>query len=99
MLLAHGRTLAQARSYVALLADQATSIEASSAYECALVELDRMHGDESPALDLGGLTTDRVVLRMLASAAIEELEQYGIDPLSIELILARLEDAYVMDGI
>lgn len=99
MLLAHRRTLAQARSYVAVLADEATSIEASSAYERALVELDRMHGDEIPALDLGGLTTDRGVLRTLASSAIEELEQYGIDALSIELVLARLQDAYVMDGL
>ena len=42
-------TLAQARSYLAALADQASTIDASSAYEHVLIELDRIHGDECPA--------------------------------------------------
>ena len=54
MLLPHAQTLAQARSYVAALADQAHSIDASSAYEHVLIELDRIHGDESPGLDTDG---------------------------------------------
>ena len=54
MLLPHAQTLAQARSYVAALADRALTIDASSAYEHVLLELDRVHGDDCPALDTDG---------------------------------------------
>ena len=50
MLLAHAATLAEARSHVAALADQARTTEASSAFEHVLMELDRIHGDDVPAL-------------------------------------------------
>jgi hypothetical protein len=93
----HAQTLAQARSYVAALADCARSIEASSAYERALIELDRVHDDDCPALDTTALTTDRDVLFTVAGSAIEELTDFGIDPLSVELILAMLADAREMD--
>jgi len=98
MLLPHAFTLAQARSYLAALADQASTIDASSAYEHALIELDRIHGDESTAIDSDGLTEDRAILLAVATSALEELEQYGVDPLSVELILAMLDDAYALDG-
>jgi len=99
MLLPHACTLAQARSYLAALADQASTIDASSAYERVLIELDRIHGDESPAINGDGqLTEDRSILRAVATSALEELEQYGVDPLSVELILAILDDAAALDG-
>jgi hypothetical protein len=98
VLLPHAFTLAQARSYLAALADQASTIDASSAYEHVLIELDRIHGDESPAINGGGLTEDRATLLAVATSALEELEQYGVDPLSVELILAMLDDAYALDG-
>jgi hypothetical protein len=98
MLLPHAMTLAQARSYVAALADKADSIDASSAYEHVLIELDRIHGDKTPGLDTAGICEDRAILLTVASSAIEELEQYGVDPLNIELVLAMLDDAYVLDG-
>ena len=97
MLLPHAQTLAQARSYVAALADCALSLEASSAYERVLLELDRVHGDESPALDTDEVTDDRGVLFTFAGNAIEELEAFGVDALSIELILAMLVDARDLD--
>lgn len=97
MLLPHAQTLAQARSYVATLADCALSIEASSAYERVLLELDRVHDDECPALDTDALTDDRDILFAVASSAIEELEDYGVDALSVELILAMLVDARDLD--
>ena len=97
MLLPHAQTLAQARSYVAALADRAVTLDASSAYERVLLELDRVHGDECPALDTGDLTDDRSLLLAVASSAIEELESYGIDTLSIELILAMLVYAHDLD--
>jgi hypothetical protein len=98
MLLPHAFTLAQARSHLAALADHASTIDASSAYEHVLIELDRIHGEESPAISAEGLTDDRAILRAAASSALEELEQFGVDPLTVELILAMLEDAYAMDG-
>jgi hypothetical protein len=97
MLLHHARTLAQARSYVAALADRALSIEASSAYERVLLELDRVHDDECPALDTDDLTNDRDTLFAVAGSAIEKLENFGVDALSVELILAMLVDARDLD--
>ena len=97
MLLAHAQTLAQARSYVAALADRTPTIDASSAYERVLLELDRVHGDDCPALHTEDLTDDRDVLLAVARNAVEELEKYGVDPLSIELILAMLVGAHDLD--
>ncbi len=97
MFLPHGQTLAQARSSVAALADCALTLDASSAYERVLLELDRVHGDGCPALDTEDLTDDRDILLAVASNAIEELESYGIDALSVELILAMLVDAHDLD--
>ena len=98
MLLPHALTLGQARSCIAALADQADSIDASSAYEHVLIELDRIHGDESPGLDTDGICEDRADLLASATSAIEDLEQHGVDPLNVELVLAMLDDAYGLDG-
>jgi hypothetical protein len=98
VLLPHAQTLAQARSYLAALSDQASTIDASSAYEHVLIELDRIHGDECPSADTEELTEDRAILLAVATSALEELEQYGVDPLTVELIIAMLDDAYALDG-
>jgi hypothetical protein len=97
MLRPHAQTLAQARSYVATLADRALTIDASSAYERVLMELDRVHGDDCPALDTEDLTDDRDILLAVATNALEQLENYGVDPLSVELLLAMLVDAQDLD--
>jgi hypothetical protein len=97
MLVTHAITLAQARSCVAALADRARTIEVFSGYEHALLELDWIHGDDVPALDTVGLTDDRDLLLGVATAAVEKLGYYGVDPLGIELVLAALEDARVLD--
>jgi hypothetical protein len=98
MLLPHALTLAQARSYVAALADQAITIDASSAYEHVLLEIDRLHDDECPAIDSTGIPEERQILLAVASDAIEDLQTYGIDALSIELVLAMLDEASALDG-
>lgn len=49
--LEHLLTLAQARSFVAALADTALGDDASTAFERVLIELDWLHDDESPGLD------------------------------------------------
>lgn len=97
MLLSHAHTLARARSSLAALADQAATIDAFSAYERVLIELDRVHGDQSPATDNTGLSEDPEILLAVATAAVEELEQHGVDPLTVELILAMLANAAALD--
>lgn len=93
MLLTHAHTLAEARSYVAALADLALTFDASVEYEHVLLQLDFIHGDDSPALDTAGLTDNRDILYALAASAIEELLDHGGDGLQIELVLDMLEVA------
>lgn len=97
MLLPHARALAQARTCLAALADEASTGDASSAYEHVLIELDRIHCDETPDVYLDALTQDRAIQFDVATAAIESLKSHGVDPLSVELLLWMLEDAYSQD--
>lgn len=97
MLLPHAHTLAQARTYLAALADEASNDDASSGYENVLIDLDRIHRDESPDVYLETVTQDRAIQYDAAVAAIESLKEHGVDPLSLELLLCRLEDAYKQD--
>ena len=100
MLLSHAVTLAEARSYVAALADNAHTFDASVEYEHVLLELDTIHGGELPPLTevfTEGLTNLREVQHTVAEAAIEELVEHGVDGLQVELVLARLEDARALD--
>jgi hypothetical protein len=96
MLLAHAVTLAEARSYVAALADNARTFDASVEYEHVLLELDKIHGGEVPPTT-EVLTNKSDVLYTVAEASIEELVDHGVDALQVELILARLEDARALD--
>ncbi len=98
MLIDHAIALTEARSHVAALADRARSVEASSAYEHVLLELDWLHDDAAPALDTTGLPHDRGMLLAVATAAIEGLIGHGIDALRIELVLAALDGAWDLDG-
>ncbi len=96
MLLSHAVTLAEARSYVAALADQATSADASAEYERVLLQLDWIHGDYVP-----GITEvpaeHRDVLFAIAEQAIEDLIGHGIDALKVELVLDMLDAARSRD--
>jgi hypothetical protein len=97
MLLSHAIALAEARSYVAALADTAVTFEASVEYERVLLQLDWIHGDDVPGLDASGLTDDRNVLFSNAESAIEELVDFAVDALQIELVLAMLIAARELD--
>lgn len=97
MLLTHAVALAEARTYLAALADQAATPPACEAYERTLLYLDAVHADAVPALDAHGLLADRAVLRRLTEAAIQELLDHGLDPLQVELLLAMLADASRLD--
>ena len=97
MLHRHAHTLAQARTCLAALADAASREDVSSAYEHVLIELDRIHGDESPDIYLEAVMQDQAIQVENATSAIEDLKGYGVDPLSVELVLWMLEDAYTRD--
>jgi hypothetical protein len=97
MLLAHAALLSEARSYIAALADNAKTFEASSAYDLVLIELDWVHGDGAFALDATSHTVDREVLMAFATSAVERLITGGADALHTELLLASLEDARTLD--
>jgi hypothetical protein len=97
MLLSHAIALAEARSHVAALADTAATFEASVDYERVLLQLDWIHGDDVPGLDASGLTDDRNVLFSIAESAIEELVDFDVDALQIELVLAMLIAARELD--
>jgi hypothetical protein len=97
MHLPHAHTLAQARTYLAALADEASNDDASSGYENVLIDLDRVHRDESPDVYLETVTQDRDIQYDTAVAAIEALKEHGVDPLTVELLLWKLEQAYAQD--
>lgn len=101
MMLAHAVALAEARSYLAALADRATNVEASLGYERTLLHLDAIHGGDVPALDTHldthGLLDDRAALHLLARSAVEELRAHGIDALKVELVLTLLDGASGLD--
>jgi len=96
MLLSHAVTLAEARSYIAALADLARTFDASVEYERVLLQLDWIHGDDVPPTT--EVFTDRSdVLYTVAEASIEELVEHGVDELQVELVLAMLQAARAKD--
>ena len=76
MLLAHAITLAEARSYVAALADLARTFDASVEYERVLLQLDWIHGDEVPGISPVLIDQPRVLFTV-AETAIEDLVDHG----------------------
>jgi hypothetical protein len=96
MMLAHAVTLAEARSYVAALADNAVTIDASIEYDRVLLQIDFIHGDYIPAITPVPLT-GRDALFSVAESAIENLVEYGIDGLTVELVLDMLYAARELD--
>lgn len=95
MLLAHAYVLAEARSCLATLADSARPFEQSVAFDRLLLRLDWLHGDDTPACEpMPGVGRDELQRR--AETAIEQLVEFGIDSLSIELLLADLEDVSIL---
>lgn len=98
MLLAHAVTLAEARSYIAALADEAATFDGSVEYEHALLYLDLIHGEDVPALDTHGLTDDRTILHAIAVSAVTELVGHGVDTLQVDLLLDMLDVARDRDN-
>lgn len=98
MQLAHAITLAEARSYIAALADTARTVEGSIAYERVLLQLDLVHGDQAPAHEELPHSLAPDLLYRLAVRATQDLVRHGVDALQIELVLASLPDAREADS-
>lgn len=96
MLLAHAVLLAEARSYVAALADHAQSFDGSMEYERVLLELDELHGGIVPPTTEIPIT-DPAVLYRVACQAIAGLEDHEVDPYGLELCAAMLIAAHQTD--
>lgn len=93
----HTLVLAQARAHLAALADQAPSLEASSAYERVLIDLDRIHGDLFPDFEPIGAGVSSGLLYSVAVGTLEYLLRFGVDALHVELLLAELDDARALE--
>ena len=89
MLLTHAVLLAEARSYVAALADHALTFDGSMEYERVLLELDELHGGVFPPTTVV-LVTDPAVLYEVAYEAMAGLEVHEVDLFGLELCLAML---------
>jgi hypothetical protein len=95
---AHELALAEVRTYLAALADQAATTKAASSYEHALLAVDNVHGDITPAVDRACVQVGASALFERATSAVESLAVHGVDELQIELVLAMLSDARGSDG-
>jgi hypothetical protein len=95
---AHELALAEVRTYLAALADQAVTAKAASTYEHALLAVDNVHGDTVPAVDRTCVQLDPDNLFERAMSAVESLAIHGVDELQIELVLAMLSDARSSDS-
>jgi hypothetical protein len=96
MLLAHAVVLAEARSYVAALADHALTLDGSLEYERVLLELDALHGGVFPPTAIV-LISDPPVLYRVAYQAIAGLAFHDVDGFGLELGLAMLMAAREAD--
>ena len=96
MLLSHAVLLAEARSYLAGLADSATSFDTALEYERVLLQLDWIHGGTVPPITVVP-SGDRDVLYSIARAAINNLEKHAVDPLELAICLSMLEVAWDAD--
>jgi hypothetical protein len=97
MLLSHAVVLAEARSYVAALADSTPSLDASLEYERVLLQLDWLYGGTVPPITVAP-SGDRHVLYRVAGAAIRNLEEHAVDRLDLALCTAMLDAAWELDG-
>lgn len=96
MLLSHAVLYAEARSYLAALADDASSFDAALEYERVLLQLDWLHGGQVPPLTVVP-AGDKAILYDVAAAAIRNLEAHPVDTMQLELCLAMLEAARTAD--
>jgi hypothetical protein len=96
MLLSHAVLLAEARSYLAALADGADDFDAAMEYERVLLQLDWIHhGVVPPTTAIP--TSQREVLVRIARAAITNLADHDVDSLELGICLSMLDAAWELE--
>lgn len=93
MLLSHAVLYAEARSYLASLADTASSLDAAMEYERVLLQVDWLHGGNVPPITVVP-TRDRDVLNRVAQTSIARLQDHGIDRFELAICLSMLAAAW-----
>ncbi len=93
MLLSHAVLFAEARSYLAALADSATDFDVSLEYERVLLQLDHVHGGQVTPITVVP-TGDRQVLYDVARTAMTRLVDYGVDRFELAICLSMLATAW-----
>ena len=93
MLLSHAVLFAEARSYLAALADSATGLDASLEYERVLLQLDHLHSGQVTPLTVVP-TGNRKVLYTVARTALTRLVDYGVDRYELAICLSMLATAW-----
>ena len=97
MLLTHALVLQTARSSLAALADTAVDPVVARAYDAVLLRLDELHHGDVPAITDAG-TRERTALLDAAGRSLRDLVTFGIEPLAVELTVAQLEAAWVLES-
>lgn len=96
MLLSHAVVLAEARSYLAALAESAAGFDASLEYERVLLQLDWLHDGVAPPITVVP-SGDRRVLKDVAARAISDLAHHGVDRLELAICQQMLQAAWALD--
>ncbi|WP_310961286.1 hypothetical protein [Nocardioides terrisoli] len=96
MLLSHAVVLAEARSYLAALAETAAGFDAALEYERVLLHLDWLHDGAVPPVMVVP-SGDRRVLKDVAARAISDLAHHGVDRLELAICQQMLRVAWDMD--
>ena len=97
MMLSHAVVLAEARSYIAALADSTSSTDASLEYDRVLLQLDWLHGGAISRITVVPSSDDRNVVHRVADAAIRTLADHAVDRLDLEICIAMLDAAWELD--
>ena len=93
MMLIHAVALAECRSYLAALADTASSLEASLEYQDVLLQLDGLHPGLLPPVTPVP-TVNRAVLYAVALETLGRLNEHGLDPFDLALCQCMLATAW-----
>ena len=95
-MLSHAVLLAEARSYLAALADHAAGFDAALEYERVLLQLDWLHHGTVPPITVVPAGSTEVLFRV-AVAAVTGLEDHAVDRLQLEICLSMLHAARDLD--
>lgn len=96
MLLSHAVLYAEARSYVAALADTANTADTAMEYERVLLQLDWLHGGNVPPITVVP-SSNRDVLNRVARNSITQLENHGLDRFELAICLCMLAAAWELE--